>query len=112
MPFKTFNNFKIDSWYKVFIYLGGIIFIGSLFIRTTVFDNKDVILFGLGLLLIGLSIWSSLRGAIFFPTGEEIKTKEPFTIQIKFLAKKLLFIIGLFLVVYSVYEIIIKHYIT
>ena len=108
---SLFNNFKIDAWYKVCIYLGVIIFVGSIFTPTIIFDNEDLVLFGLGLFLFGLSSWKNQKGAIFLPNGEEIKIKENPLTQIKFMITKLLFIIGSILMIYSIYKIVIEDYI-
>jgi len=54
-----FKNLKLDRWYKIFIALGGMLLIFSLFIPTQWITNKQLILFSSGMLLVGLGEWKN-----------------------------------------------------
>ena len=54
-----FKSLKIDSWYMVFVYLGGLLLVFSLFIPTQWITNKQLILLSTGILLIGLGEWKN-----------------------------------------------------
>ncbi len=56
-----FKSLKIDSWYMVFVYLGGLLLVFSLFIPTQWITNKQLILFSTGILLIGLGEWKNYK---------------------------------------------------
>ena len=104
-----FKNFLIDTWYKVLVYLGGILFIFGLFIPSRVITNKQLILFSLGLFFIGLGEWKNMKnfsyikppniytGPTAFMSG---KTREPDIFGILFdivgITLLILFLIDLF----------------
>lgn len=54
-----FKSLKIDAWYMVFVYLGGLLLIFSIFFPTQWITNKQLILFASGMLLIGLGEWKN-----------------------------------------------------
>lgn len=56
---EFFKSFKIDAWYKVLVYLGGILFIFSIFIPTQWITNEQVVLLSSGMLLIGIGEWKN-----------------------------------------------------
>jgi uncharacterized membrane protein len=60
------GNLKIDRWYKVFIYLGLLIFILSLFKNIKWITNKEIGLLGLAFLFIGLGEWKNEKTAVEF----------------------------------------------
>lgn len=61
-----FKNLKIDRWYKIFIYLGGILALASLFLPIQWLTNKQVGLLGPALLFIGLGEWKNEKVAVMF----------------------------------------------
>lgn len=54
-----FKSLKLDAWYMIFVYLGGILHIPSIFIPIQWITNKQLILFSSGMLLIGLGEWKN-----------------------------------------------------
>jgi hypothetical protein len=54
-------NLKLDEWYKLFVYIGGILFILSLFVPVVVLHNYQVLLIAIGFLSIGVGEWRSYR---------------------------------------------------
>ena len=54
-----FKSLKLDAWYMIFVYLGGTLLILSLFFPIQWITNKQLILFSLGILLIGLGEWKN-----------------------------------------------------
>lgn len=59
MATDFFKSLKLDAWYMVFVYLGGILLILSIFVPTQWITNKQLILFSAGILLIGLGEWKN-----------------------------------------------------
>ncbi len=58
---NLFANLKLDTWYLVFVYLGAILFIMTLFVPTQILTNRQVFLISAGLFLIGIGEWRSYR---------------------------------------------------
>ena len=54
-----FKSLKLDEWYMIFVYLGGILLFFSIFVPTQWIRNKQLILFSSGMLLIGLGEWKN-----------------------------------------------------
>ena len=109
MSSNFFNNIKIDSWYKAFIYLGSLLCIGSTFFEVHVFDNQNLFLLGLGLFCIGCGKWFYQRGAIL--TEEYQKRnffKKIWEDYNKFAVA--LIIIGTFLEYWSIKELIKTYF--
>ena len=61
-----FEELKIDQWYKCLVYLGGIIFVLSLFspVQTQYITSESISLFSLGLFFIGVGEWKCQKGRI------------------------------------------------
>ncbi len=59
-PSDTFKNLKLDTWYKVFVYLGGVAFLVSLFVEIKGgMTNGQLQLLSLGVFLIGIGEWKN-----------------------------------------------------
>ena len=111
----TFNNLKIDTWYKVLIYFGGIITFTGIFFETKLFDNKNVVLFGLGFFLFGIGTWkihSIPRGGVI-TAGTTVSFINQLREKISHLSFLgiILSILGLALIIFSTSEIV-KYYFT
>jgi hypothetical protein len=53
------KGLQIDAWYKVFVYLGAVGFIISLFIDVKGITNQELLIFSLGLFFIGVGEWKN-----------------------------------------------------
>jgi len=56
---KVLESFKIDEWYKVFVYVGMIGTILSIFFPVKVYSNQTILFLMFGLLLIGVGEWTN-----------------------------------------------------
>ena len=54
-----FKSLKIDAWYIVLVYLGGLLLLFSVFVPAQWVTNKQMILVSSGMLLIGLGEWKN-----------------------------------------------------
>lgn len=54
-----FSNLKLDAWYKIFVLIGGIGFLFSLFLPINPITNKQAMFFCLGIMLVGLGEWKN-----------------------------------------------------
>jgi hypothetical protein len=50
-----------DHWYKLLAFLGGVVTLGAVFVDGEILTNHNIILFSIGVLLIGLGEWASHR---------------------------------------------------
>ena len=64
MSIPKLEKLNLDIWFKIFIYIGGGGFLGSLFIPVQIFDNMSVMFLTLGLLLFGVGEWINHKQAI------------------------------------------------
>jgi hypothetical protein len=55
----VFKNLVLDTWYKAFVYIGGLGFIVSLFTEVKGLTNGQTQLLTLGLFLIGIGEWKN-----------------------------------------------------
>lgn len=62
--YEFFSNLKINRWFKSLMYLGGIIFLYSLFGDVKWLNNKSFGLLGLALFFIGLGEWKNEKIAV------------------------------------------------
>jgi hypothetical protein len=53
------KSLALDKWYKILIYLGGLIILGSLFLPIHGISSKSALFLGLSLFLIGNGIWKT-----------------------------------------------------
>lgn len=53
------KNLKLDEYYMLFVYLGSVLLCFSLFVPTQWLSNKQLGLFSLGILCIGLGEWKN-----------------------------------------------------
>ena len=60
------RNMKIDEWYKVLIPFGASIFIISLIFSFEEYSRRELLLFGGGLILVGIGEWKNERFATRF----------------------------------------------
>lgn len=56
---ELLKQFKIDVWYKAFVYLGGIVFAFSLFVDVKGLTNSQVQLLSGGAFLLGIGEWKN-----------------------------------------------------
>jgi|GEM_PF-1079216 len=56
---NTFGNLKLDSWYKIFVLIGGLGFLLSLVLPMQAITNRQAMFLCLGILLIGLGEWKN-----------------------------------------------------
>ncbi len=54
-----FQNLKIDTWYKVFVYLGGVVLVISLFVEVKGITNTQLQLLSAGCFFIGIGEWKN-----------------------------------------------------
>lgn len=102
------DKLKLDEWYMLFVYIGGIAFLLSLFVPVQSFDNKNISILACGILLIGLGEWKN-RGWLqqfkppnLYTGGPALmtaKVRMPNAVGISFV------IIGLFLLVLAIIQI-------
>jgi hypothetical protein len=59
----AFKNLTLDTWYKVFVYLGGFAFLASLFVGVEGITNGQLQLLSLGIFLIGIREWENRKTA-------------------------------------------------
>lgn len=64
MSENLLSNFKIDRWFKVFLYVGVILFVISLSIEVKWLTNETVGWLGLSILFIGLGEWKNEKTAV------------------------------------------------
>jgi hypothetical protein len=62
----AFKNLAIDTWYKAFVYVGGLGFIASLFAEVKGLTNGQAQLLTLGFFLIGIGEWKNHKTASWF----------------------------------------------
>ena len=60
------KGLKIDRWYKVFIYLGGLAFVISLFIEVKGVTNLELQMLSLGFFFIGIGEWKNEKILVEF----------------------------------------------
>ena len=53
------KGLTIDVWYKVFVYLGALLFVISLFASVKCISNCQLQLFSMGMFLIGIGEWEN-----------------------------------------------------
>lgn len=67
MPLENlFSQLKLDSWYKVFVYMFGITLVLSFFIEVKGITNTQLQLISAGFLCIGLGEWKNAWKAIYY----------------------------------------------
>ena len=80
------KNLKLDHYYMVLVYLGAFLLVCSLFIPTLWLSNRQLGLFALGILCIGLGEWENhkwkswIKEANAFTGGAalmKVKIREP-----------------------------------
>jgi hypothetical protein len=54
---QLFKNLSLDTWYKALIYVGGAVFVASLFVDVKGLTNSQLQLLSGGALLLGLGEW-------------------------------------------------------
>ena len=62
MP-EFFKNLAIDTWYKAFVYIGGVVLIASLFAEVKGITNGQAQLFSLVFFFIGIGEWKNHKTA-------------------------------------------------
>ena len=60
------KGLKIDRWYKVFVYLGAVAFVVSLFIEVKGVTNLELVVLSLGFFFIGVGEWKNEKFAVEF----------------------------------------------
>ncbi len=55
----VFKNLAIDTWYKAFVYLGGIVLVASLFVEVKGLTPGQAQLIALGVFLVGIGEWKN-----------------------------------------------------
>ena len=64
------NSLKLDDWYKVFVYLGAILFFISLFLNIKGITNNELQLLSGGIFFVGIGEWISWKvGNLFDGSG-------------------------------------------
>jgi hypothetical protein len=58
-PVDILKNLLLDTWYKVLVYVGGIIFVASLFVEVKAISNGQLQLLAGGITLLGLGEWKN-----------------------------------------------------
>ena len=100
---NPFNNLKLNRWYAIALVLSAVVFLYSLAFDVKILDNNTVAALSLGTFFIFLSNYAKVRKVINEPVKGGIKTS---TKLIKGTAYKVLFCIGLCLVIIGIYPII------
>ena len=62
----AFKNLALDTWYKAFVYLGGVCFIASLFMEVKGVSNSQAQLLSLGFFLVGIGEWKNHKTVSWF----------------------------------------------
>lgn len=62
-PSDTFKSLKLDTWYKAFVYLGGVVFLSALFLEVKGITNGQLQLLSSGTFLIGIGEWKNHKTA-------------------------------------------------
>jgi hypothetical protein len=111
MSENFFKNLKIEDWFQVLVYLGGLLMIGTIFFPVIIFDNKILFTFGLGLLVLGLGRWARNRyGAVGTKAEWVKKSYIKKIIDNYYISALLTMITGFALVFYAVWEIIKTYF--
>ena len=64
-PGDLLKNLSLDAWYKVVLYLGGVVFVLSLFVPVQGMSNRPVQAVAGGLCLLGLGVWLDQKTGVF-----------------------------------------------
>jgi len=110
-PIDTFKSLKLDTWYRAFVYLGGVAFLAALFVETKGITNGQLQLLSLGVFLIGIGEWKNhkteswIKPANAYTGGPalmsaKVRKPDPFGLACE--------VLGFVLIVLSVISIIIR----
>ncbi|MBW3163213.1 hypothetical protein [Ferrimonas balearica] len=58
---QALKTLALDQWYKLLVWLGGLITIGSIFLDVKVLSNAQILPISFGVFLLGLGEWASRR---------------------------------------------------
>lgn len=58
---EALKSLALDSWYKLLVWIGGLVTLGAIFIDVQVLTNREILPFSIGVFLIGLGEWASRR---------------------------------------------------
>jgi len=104
-----FSNLKLDTWYKVFVYLGGLVLIISLFVEVKGIANTQLQLLSAGFFFIGIGEWKNYKVQSWIKPPNVYTGPTAFiqgSIRKPDLVGIILDITGLVLIVLGVYSII------
>ncbi len=59
------KNLQLDTWYKAFMYIGGIVLVGSFFLEVKGITNTQLQLVSAGLFFIGIGEWKNHKSESF-----------------------------------------------
>ncbi|MHA1573524.1 MAG: hypothetical protein ACTSX8_05980 [Alphaproteobacteria bacterium] len=62
----AFKNLALDTWYKVFVYIGGVGFVATLFAEAKGLSNGQAQLLTMGFFLVGIGEWKNHKTAKWF----------------------------------------------
>jgi len=67
-PGDFLKNLVLDSWYKVLVYLGGIVLVLALFVLVQGASNRQIQAIAGGVCMFGLGVWMDQRKEAWFST--------------------------------------------
>src|SRR3989344_7124196 len=106
---ELLSNLELDTWYMLFAYLGALLVLLSFFIPVQWLTNKQVGLFGWGLLLIGIGEWKNHKFHSWIKEANAY-TGPPLFMQTKIRNPDLLGsffnLLGVILIIYSIVDIL------
>ncbi len=108
---EIFRNLKLDTWYKAFVYIGGITFFASLFFDVKGITNSQLQLLAGGIFLIGIGEWknhkklSQIKPPNAYTGPAALVT---WTERMPDFIGNIFIILGLVLIGYGIYQIVIS----
>ena len=106
---QALKTLALDQWYKLLVWLGGIVTIGSIFLDVKVLSNAQLLTISFGFFLLGLGEWASRRKAPYereTDRGSKVKGWE--MQRFNSISGNSLSIIGVLFILYGMYKIVLQ----
>ncbi len=106
---QLFKNLALDTWYKALMYVGGAVFVASLFVDVKGLTNSQLQLLSGGAFLVGLGEWKKHKERSWIKppnayTGPAALITE--TVRLPDFSGTLLGILGIALIVFGIVRIL------